>query len=70
VLYAGASGEADETVRLGRFTDWRGGDGEPVRGVGQRTFLVGQESRTILEIQEITFNEPQAGAAPGPEPAP
>lgn len=66
VLYPGASGEADDAIRLGRFTDWRGGDGEPVRGVGQRTFLVGQEPKTILELQEITFNDPQAGAASEP----
>jgi type VI secretion system protein ImpE len=52
-LYAGTHAEAEDRLRLGRATDWRGGDGGPVRGVGQRTFLVGEESVPILEVQEI-----------------
>jgi type VI secretion system protein ImpE len=60
VLYAGAHSEADDTLRLGRMTDWRGGDGVPVRGVGQRTFLVGTADRSVLEIKEITIDNPPA----------
>ena len=55
VLYPGAAGEADDRIRLGRQTDWRGGEGEPVRGMGQRTFLVGEEARPILELKGLTF---------------
>jgi protein involved in temperature-dependent protein secretion len=44
------------------MTDWRGGDGGPVRGTGQRTFLVGEESVSILELKEITFTAPMAAA--------
>jgi type VI secretion system protein ImpE len=54
-LYAGSPADGDDKIRLGRFTDWRGGQGEPVRGLGQRTFLVGEESRAIMEIETITF---------------
>ena len=54
-LYPGTQADADDRVRLGRATDWRGGDGAPVRGVGQRTFLAGEASRPILELTEITF---------------
>jgi type VI secretion system protein ImpE len=45
---------ADDAARLGRRTDWEEltGDGA-VRGVGQRTFLVGEEARTILELAEL-----------------
>jgi type VI secretion system protein ImpE len=50
-LYAGSHADEDERVRLGRATEWRGGDGAPVRGVGLRTFLVGDEARTILEMK-------------------
>jgi type VI secretion system protein ImpE len=64
VLYAGLSAEEDEMLRLGRSTDWRGGDGTPVRGVGQRTFLVGEEAIPFLEIQNITFS-PQVDTATG-----
>ena len=60
VLYPGAAVEPDDQIRLGRQTDWRGGDAVPVRGVGQRTFLVGDESRTIMELKTITFDTPAA----------
>jgi type VI secretion system protein ImpE len=54
-LYAGAHAETDDLARLGRKTDWRGGEGSPVRGVGQRSFLVGQSDHTILEFKELTI---------------
>lgn len=55
VLYPGAAAETDDRVRLGRATDWRGGEGSPVRGVGQRMFLVGNDGQSILEFKEIAF---------------
>ena len=42
-----------DAMRLGRVTEWRGGDGVPVRGVGQRTLLVDEEARPLVEIREI-----------------
>jgi type VI secretion system protein ImpE len=59
VLYPGAAADPDDLIRLGRHTDWRGGDATPVRGAGQRTLLVGEEARSILELKSITF-EPLA----------
>ncbi|MCA1686417.1 MAG: SciE type virulence protein, partial [Planctomycetia bacterium] len=67
-LYPGAARQDDDQVRLGRLTDWRGGDGEPVRGVGQRVFLVGTRDRPILELQTITFDAPET-PAPAANPA-
>ncbi len=58
VLYPGSAAEPDDLIRLGRQTDWRGGDAAPVRGVGQRSFLVGEEGRSILELKSITFEPP------------
>jgi type VI secretion system protein ImpE len=58
VIYAGTLAEADDQLKLGRATDWRGGDGTPVRGVGQRTFLVGEEARPILELGTLEFHAP------------
>jgi type VI secretion system protein ImpE len=52
-LYAGAAGDPDDRVRLGRTTEWRGE--APVRGFGQRMFLIGEEARTIMELQSLTF---------------
>jgi type VI secretion system protein ImpE len=57
VLYGGTFAEADDRLRLGRMTDWRGAEGEPRRGIGQRMFVVGEEDRTIMELKELTFNE-------------
>ncbi len=54
-LYAGTHAETDDQLRFGRGTDWRGEEGEPVRGVGQRTFLIGSSDRPILELKEIKF---------------
>jgi len=52
-LYPGSAQATDEALRLGRATDWR--DGPPTRGVGQRTFLVGDDAVAILDMQEIAF---------------
>jgi type VI secretion system protein ImpE len=67
VLYPGAPAEPDDRVRLGRATDWRGGEGTPVRGVGQRMFLVGDEGQSLLEFKEIVFQiaEESHGEAAG-----
>lgn len=54
-VYPDVDGAADDAARLARTTSWRGGDGAPVRGVGQRTLLVGDEPKPILEIREIRF---------------
>ncbi|MBX3411211.1 MAG: hypothetical protein KF708_00735 [Pirellulales bacterium] len=56
-IYAGAAAEADDPLRLGRATDWRGGDGAPVSGRGLRTFLVGDRDRTILELETLTIGD-------------
>ncbi len=48
------SQESDE--RLGRATSWIEEDGAPVRGIGQRTFLAGEEELGIMQIEAITFD--------------
>src|SRR5262249_37023220 len=55
-IYANHGTPRDDLARLGRRTDWIGGEGEPVRGVGLRTLLVGDEARTILEIRSLEFD--------------
>jgi type VI secretion system protein ImpE len=56
-LYHGSSTAADDVVKLGRRTDWTGGDSEPYRGLGLREFLVGDAAKSILEIGTITFGK-------------
>jgi type VI secretion system protein ImpE len=58
VCYAHVADGADDAAKLGRSTDWIGGDGAPVLGRGLRTFLVGEQDRTILEIGTLRFPEP------------
>ncbi len=50
----------DDAARLGRKTEWVGGDDQPVRGVGQRCFLLGEESFGILQLERLDFS-PVAG---------
>jgi type VI secretion system protein ImpE len=52
--------EQAEEFRLARSTDWRGGDGSPVNGVGQRLFLFGDVDRPILEIETLQIGDPAA----------
>jgi type VI secretion system protein ImpE len=54
-LYPGSHAAAEDGLRLGRATDWRGGAGAPTRGVGLRTFLVGDDTRTVLEMTELSL---------------
>jgi type VI secretion system protein ImpE len=54
-LYPGSHQSPEDALRLGRATDWTGGGGAPVRGLGLRTYLVGDEARTILEVKELTL---------------
>ena len=53
-LYAGAAADADDRVRLGRTTEWRGE--APVRGFGQRMYLVGNDAHSIMELQTLAFD--------------
>jgi type VI secretion system protein ImpE len=60
VLYAGSAAEPDDAIRLGRATEWRGGEGSPTRGAGQRTFLAGDEALTILEFKDFAITVPES----------
>ena len=47
---------ADWVVRLGRATDWlQIGEGGPTRGIGAVTLVVGEDSKTWLEMDSIEF---------------
>ena len=56
-LYANTHRSDDAQLRLGRGTQWIDEEGTPVRGFGQRMFLVGDEAKTILQLKEITFQQ-------------
>lgn len=44
-----------DSFRLGRATEWTGGDGAPTRGIGLRLFLVGEDGMSIDELQTVQF---------------
>ena len=46
----------NDLARLGRMTDWIGGDNAPVRGVGLRCYLVGDDAKSLLDITSIQFD--------------
>lgn len=55
VTYALPEGTADDSLLLGRSTDWAGPESGPVRGLGQRTFLIGEEAVAIMELKQLIF---------------
>lgn len=57
-IYAASYKESDERLRLGRSTMWQGEEGQPTRGLGQRSLLVGDKDMPVLEINEITVTQP------------
>ena len=67
-IYPTVTKESDAALKLGRYTDWQGVDGEPVRGEGLRTYLIGEETRTIHDLHTLTFDNPQG--SPDPEEVP
>jgi type VI secretion system protein ImpE len=56
-LYAGSHTSEDNQLRLGRGTEWLEETDSPVRGIGQRMFLIGDEARPIMQIGTLEFGE-------------
>jgi type VI secretion system protein ImpE len=52
-LYPGSHEHPDDLIKLGRKTDWVQKAQGPVLGVGQRTFLVGEEAVSLLEWRSL-----------------
>ena len=54
-IYGTDHPDTEDGLRLGRATDWSGPEGGPVRGVGQRVFLVGEEAVNIMDLATLDF---------------
>lgn len=54
-LYTNSEPSQDDSLRLGRATEWSDQDGAPVCGTGQRTYLVGDEAMEILVLGSLEF---------------
>jgi type VI secretion system protein ImpE len=55
VLYPGSSEASDDSLKLGRMTDWLPIAEEKVRGIGQKMFLANGEEQPLLESRSILF---------------
>ena len=53
-IYAGGD-PATDLLRLGRETDWTDPDAGPVRGIGQRVFLLGDDDVAIMDLGTLRF---------------
>lgn len=52
-LYPDSFAHEDDAIKLGRSTDWQEIENGPIRGVGLRTFLVGEDALSLLEWREL-----------------
>jgi len=55
-IYPGTAETNDPQLQLGRGTAWQESGQGVVCGHGLRMFLVGEEDKTILELQHIEFD--------------
>ncbi len=56
-IYDSADPDLPDNYRLGHGTDWTDDQAGPVRGIGQRVFLAGDDAYPIMEIAELSFAE-------------
>lgn len=54
-IYA-ADDATTDALRLGHETDWRETEGGPVRGVGQRLLIVGEDAVAMMELGSFRFD--------------
>jgi type VI secretion system protein ImpE len=54
VIYPWTARDMPNPLRLGRGTEWQE-DASLVRGLGGREFLVGEEAKTLAELDELSF---------------
>jgi type VI secretion system protein ImpE len=54
-VYFSAGEAQDDQLRLGRGTDWTGGDGTVMRGLGQRMFLAEDDALPIMQLTSLEF---------------
>jgi type VI secretion system protein ImpE len=54
-VYEPKDRDVADDLRLGRATDWIGPEDGPVRGVGQRVYVVGDAAVSIMELTTLSF---------------
>ena len=54
-LYDSGKTDLDDELRLGRATEWVDEATGPVRGIGQRVFLIGDDAQSVMELATLRF---------------
>jgi len=62
-LYPESRSHPDEAVRVGRVTDWVGGETEPIRGVGGKLFTAGDNWVRFADWQTLQVADSSNGAS-------
>ena len=55
-IYLGEQAETDDALRLGRATEWTDPEAGPVRGRGQRMWMVGEEVLPVISLHTVVFD--------------
>lgn len=55
LLYSGSCSSESQDIQTGRATDWIGDENSPMRGIGQRMFLVGDNAVPVTSITTVSF---------------
>jgi type VI secretion system protein ImpE len=56
-IYDWENPDIADNLRLGRATDWIGPEDGPVRGVGQREYVFGDDAVGIMELTTLDFDK-------------
>jgi type VI secretion system protein ImpE len=54
-LYDSGTADIGDELKLGRATSWIDEQTGPVRGIGQRVFLIGDDAQPIMELATLRF---------------
>jgi type VI secretion system protein ImpE len=55
VLYPNTHEHSDDALRLGKKTDWLESADGVIRGVGAKTFLIGEDAAGLLDFREVAI---------------
>ena len=69
-LYHGSHESEQDSLRMGRATEWNERSATLVNGLGQRTFLTGDADVGVLEFTQLTFDVAESDSVPEPETEP
>lgn len=58
-LYIDTDQTTDAAERLARATSWIEEENQPVRGLGQRSLLIGDDELGLLELESLEFDRPE-----------